>query len=104
MRRRDCRPTTDVTGTGLYACLILRAGGSADRSTAVSVVPRPPRLVDSPCRGLREFPAVRGDGWWRYGGDCRPGRGGEAAGVGRGGGRGVWGWGRVGFFFFVWVN
>lgn len=34
--------------TGLYACLILRAGGSADRSTAVSVVPRPPPLVDSP--------------------------------------------------------
>ena len=68
--------------TGLY-CLILRAGGSADRSTAVSVVPRPPRLVDSPCRGLREFPAVRGDGWWRYGSDRRRGRGGEAAGVGR---------------------
>lgn len=36
--------------TGLYACLILRAGGSADRS-----VPRAPRLVDSPYRGGGSF-------------------------------------------------
>lgn len=88
--------------TGLYACLILRTGSSADRSTAVSVVPRPRARLILRAGGSRSF---------RQSGEM--GGGGTVVTAGGGGGRGQWGPGpgpgpsRVFFsnpFFFGLIN